>query len=90
MRISDLPDRVFAFFVELLVGLFVVLFAVTFFIYWLARASGGEIVLAMAVLAVISFVANRIRERRLNLKPRPRNLRGAERTPILPPMGDES
>ena len=35
-------------------------------------------------LAVLSVVAYLVRERRLNARPRPRNTRGAERTPLLP------
>ena len=93
MHWSDLtrPERALALTAKLFFGLFIFIVGVSMMLSILAKIqfSVVDLVGFLIVLALVSVTAYYIRERRNRERPRPRNTRGAERTPLLPAIEEE-
>ncbi len=55
----------------------------------LSQLRATDLLLAMLFLAIMSPVAYAVRKKRLGHDDHPRARRGAERTPLVPPMEDD-
>lgn len=80
------PERAFAFVAKLFFGILALLIIASLIFPVLGRMqfSGIDQLGVLVGLMFLSAIAYLVRERRLNARPRPRNTRGAERTPLLP------
>jgi cyanate permease len=80
------PERVFALAAKLFLGLLALIIVASLMLSALAQAqfSPADALGMLAGLAILSIIAYVIREHRKRARPRPRNTRGAERTPLLP------
>ncbi len=93
MRWTDLlrPERAFAAVMKIFLGLFVLLLVSQLVFVGLSQItlSVGDSFGMLVGLGLLSVIAYIIRERRKRERPRPRSTRGAERTPLLPPMEED-
>ncbi len=93
MRWTDFlrPERAFALAAKLFLGLLAFLIVASMILAALARVqfSSADALGMLASSAILSIIAYVIRERRKRVRPRPRNTRGAERTPLLPQMEED-
>ena len=93
MRWTDFlhPERVFALAAKLFLGLLAFIIVASMILSALARMqfSSADALGMLAGFAILSIIAYVIREHRKRERPRLRNTRGAERTPLLPQMEED-